>query len=131
VTVFRVSLAILFLSGARPEEIGAFFVLAVGARIAYSQTKPVPGTVQVHMVITDQAVNDDSEVPSLTVENVQVKQGKNVLKVDQVIPARDDNGALQLCILIDDTCDTSIGNNLNDLLTCRSSAWPRAGPNQK
>jgi hypothetical protein len=32
-----------------------------------------------------------------------------------VIPARDDNGALQLFILIDDTCDTGIGNNLNDL----------------
>src|ERR1700722_13733328 len=54
-------------------------------------------------------------MPSLTVENVQVKQGKNVLKVDHVIPARDDNGALQLFILIDDTCDTGIGNNLNDL----------------
>ena len=95
--------------------VGAFFLMAVGARIAYSQAKPALGTVQVHLVITDQAVNDDSEMPSLTVENVQVKQGKNVLKVDHVIPARDDNGALQLFILIDDTCDTGIGNNLNDL----------------
>jgi len=95
--------------------VGALFVLAVGARIGYSQAKPASGTVQVHMVITDQAVNDDSEVPVLTAESVQVKQGKDVLKVDQVIPARDDNGALQLFILIDDTCDTGIGNNLNDL----------------
>jgi len=95
--------------------VGALFVLAVGARIGYSQAKPASGTVQVHMVITDQAVNDDSEVPVLTAENVQVKQAKDVLKVDQVIPARDDNGALQLFILIDDTCDTGIGNNLNDL----------------
>jgi hypothetical protein len=95
--------------------VGAFCVLAVGVRIAHSQAKPASGTVQVHMVITDQAVNDDSEMPALTAENVQVKQGKGVLKVDQVIPARDDNGALQLFILIDDTCDTGIGNNLNDL----------------
>ena len=95
--------------------VGAFCVLAVGVRIAHSQAKPASGTVQVHMVITDQAVNDDSEMPALTAENVQVKQGKNVLKVDQVIPARDDNAALQLFILIDDTCDTGIGNNLNDL----------------
>ena len=95
--------------------VGAFFVLAVGARIGYSQAKPASGTVQVHMVITDQAVNDDSEMPALTAGNVQVKQGKDVLKVDQVIPARDDNGALQLFILIDETCDTGIGNNLNDL----------------
>ena len=95
--------------------VGTLFVLAVGARIAYSQAKPASGTVQVHMVITDQAVNDDSEMPALTAENVQVKQGKNVLKVDQVIPARDDNGALQVFILIDETCDAGIGNNLNDL----------------
>jgi lipopolysaccharide export system protein LptA len=95
--------------------VGALFVLAVSARIAYSQAKPASGTVQVHMVITDQAVNDDSEMPALTAENVQVKQGKDVLKVDQVIPARDDNGALQLFILIDETCDAGIGNNLNDL----------------
>jgi hypothetical protein len=101
--------------GAVLAVVGALFVLAVGARIAYSQAKPASGTVQVHMVVTDQAVNDDSEMPSLTAENVQVKQGKDVLKVDQVIPARDDNGALQLFILIDDTCDTGIGNNLNDL----------------
>jgi hypothetical protein len=95
--------------------VGAFCVLAGGVRIAHSQAKPASGTVQVHMVITDQAVNDDSEVPALTAENVQVKQGKNALTVNQVIPAKDDNGALQLFILIDETCDTGIGNNLNDL----------------
>jgi hypothetical protein len=44
-----------------------------------------------------------------------VKQGKAVLKVDQVIPAQGDNAALQLFILIDDTCDPVIGGNLNDL----------------
>jgi hypothetical protein len=95
--------------------VGAFCALAVGVRIAHSQAKPASGTVQVHLVVTDEAVNDDSEIPALTAENVQVKQGKNVLKVDQVIPAKDDNGALQLFILIDETCDTGIGNNLNDL----------------
>jgi hypothetical protein len=89
--------------------------MAIGVKVAYSQAKPTSGTVQVHLVITDQAVSDDSEVPALTAENVQVKQGKNALKVDQVIPAKDDNGALQLFILIDETCDAGIGNNLNDL----------------
>jgi hypothetical protein len=67
------------------------------------------------MVITDQAIRDDSEVPILRPENVQVKQGRNVLKVDQLIPARGDNAALQLFILIDDTCDVGIGNSLNDI----------------
>jgi hypothetical protein len=73
------------------------------------------GTVQVHMVITDEAVRDNSEVPILRPENVQVKQGKTSLKVDHLIPARADNAALQLFILIDDTCDSGIGNSLNDI----------------
>jgi hypothetical protein len=91
-------------------------LLGFGARIVSSQENPgAPSTAQVHMVITDQALRDDSEVPILRPENVQVQQGKTSLKVDHLIPARGDNAALQLFILIDDTCDTSIGNSLNDL----------------
>ncbi len=67
------------------------------------------------MVITDEAVRDGTEVPVLRPENVQVKQGKNLLNINAVIPARGDNAALQFFILIDDTCDSSIGNSLNDL----------------
>src|SRR5580704_9398920 len=90
--------------------------LGFGARIVYSQEKAsAPTTVQVHMVITDQAVRDNGEVPVLRPENVQVKQGKNLLNINAVIPARGDNAALQFFILIDDTCDSSIGNSLNDL----------------
>ncbi len=95
--------------------LGTFCLLAVSGGSCYAQEKTAPGTVQVHMVITDQALRDDSEVPILRAENVKVKQGKNALKVDHLIPARGDSAALQLFILIDDTCDTSIGNNLNDI----------------
>jgi hypothetical protein len=91
------------------------FALSLGVPVVRSQGTPAPGTVQVHLVITDQAINDSSEVPVLTAGNVQVSQGKNMLKVESIIPARGDNAALQLFVLIDDTCDTSIGNNLNDL----------------
>jgi hypothetical protein len=94
----------------------ALGALGFEARITYSQDKAgTAGTVQVHMVITDEAVRDNTEVPILRPENVQVKQGKNLLKVDHVIPARGDNAALQFFILIDDTCDSSIGNSLNDI----------------
>jgi hypothetical protein len=94
----------------------ALVLLGFGARIVSPQKNPATSrTVQVHMVITDEALRDDSEVPTLRPENVQVKQGKTALKVDHLIPARGDNAALQLFILIDDTCDTNIGNNLNDL----------------
>jgi hypothetical protein len=92
-----------------------FCALAIGARMLHSQDKTTPSTVQVHMVITDQAFSDNSEVPVLRPDAVQVKQGKNLLKVDQLIPAQGDNAALQLFILIDDTCDPVLGNNLNDL----------------
>jgi len=94
----------------------ALVLLGFGARIAWSQEKPsASSALQVHMVITDEALRDESEVPILRPENVQVQQGKTSLKVDHLIPARGDNAALQLFILIDDTCDTSIGNSLNDL----------------
>lgn len=94
----------------------ALALLGLEARIVSSQEKaPASGTVQVHMVITDQAVRDDAEIPILRPENVQVRQGKTPLKIDTVIPARGDNAALQFFILIDDTCDPSIGNSLNDL----------------
>jgi hypothetical protein len=90
--------------------------LGLEAVTVNSQDKSsAPATVQVHMVITDQAVRDNGEVPILRPENVQVKQGKNLLNINAVIPARGDNAALQFFILIDDTCDPSIGNSLNDL----------------
>ncbi|MGA7223965.1 MAG: hypothetical protein WA867_19755 [Candidatus Acidiferrales bacterium] len=91
-------------------------LIGSGAQIASAQENPSASSgVQVHMVITDEAIRDNTEIPVLHPENVQVKQGKNVLKVSQVIPARGDNAALQLFILIDDTCDTGIGNSLNDI----------------
>lgn len=94
----------------------AFVLLGSGVRTVRSQDNSAASTtVQVHMVITDQALRDDSEVPILRPEAVQVKQGKTSLKVTHLIPARAENAALQLFILIDDTCDTGIGNNLNDL----------------
>jgi hypothetical protein len=94
----------------------AVVLLGLGSRITISQDSTgASSAVQVHMVITDEAVRDDSEIPILRPENVQVNQGKTSLKVDHLIPARGDNAPLQFFILIDDTCDTGIGNSLNDL----------------
>lgn len=92
------------------------FILALSVRIVHSQGKAPSTTVQVHLVVTDQTFNDSSELPVLRPENIQVRVGKDVAKVEHLIPARDDNGALQLIVLIDDTCEAStLGNNLNDL----------------
>jgi hypothetical protein len=89
--------------------------LAISARVLPSQEKAARSTVQVHMVITDQRLTDTNEVPVLWQDAVQVKQSKNALNVDQVIPASGDNAALPSFILIDDTLDHGIGTNLADL----------------
>jgi hypothetical protein len=92
------------------------FVFLCGARLAQSQEKPAASSVDVHMVITDEAVRDDAELAILRPENIQVKLGRDNVNVKQLIPARGENAALQLFILIDDTCDTqAIGNSLNDI----------------
>jgi len=85
----------------------------------YSQAQPEtdrPRGTQVHVVITDMAVQDDAELPRLSKEDISVKQGKNTLTVTQLLPARDQAASLQLMVLIDDTLNTSaVGNNLNDI----------------
>jgi len=95
--------------------LGAFCAMTLISQIANSQEKSVSKTVPVHLVITDGALREDKELPPLQKEDVKVKQGKNFLQVTQLIPAQGDNAALQLMILIDDTLNTSVGNNLTDI----------------
>ena len=85
------------------------------SQIANAQDKSGPKSVPVHFVITDAALREEAELPPLRREDVKVKQGKNFLQVTQLIPAQGDNAALQLMILIDDTLNTSVGNNLTDV----------------
>ena len=94
----------------------AFCILAPVLPCAYSQDNAGAAGVQVHLVITDMALQDDKELPRLQKEDVKVKLGKNPAPVTQLIPARDESAALQLMILIDDTLNISaVGNNLTDL----------------
>ena len=96
--------------------IGLFALRVLSGRLVHSQGKAVSNTVRVHMVITDQLFDDTGEVPALRPDNVKVKVGKEATKIDHLIAARGDSAALQLFVLIDDTCETSaIGSNLNDL----------------
>jgi hypothetical protein len=85
---------------------GAFGSLAVLAGMGFQGSIAHSQGVQVHMVITNEAVKDGDDTPDLKPGNVEVTQGKAVLKLTQVIPAQADNAALQLFILIDDTCDS-------------------------
>lgn len=93
----------------------ALCVIAFIRQAAHSQEKSASNTVQVHVVITDAALREDSELPRLQKADVKVKQGKQFLQVQQVILAQGDQAALQLMILMDDTLNTSVGNSLTDL----------------
>ncbi len=95
--------------------LGTMCTITLGNLIADAQEKTAPSTAEVHVVIADMAVRDNSEVPRLGPSDVKVKQGKTFLQVKQLIPAQGDNAALQLMILIDDTLDPVIGGNLNDI----------------
>jgi hypothetical protein len=95
--------------------LSALFILSLAVPVVHSQQKSTQAAVQVHLVITNEAARGDGEVPTLQSGDVKVKQGKNFLNVNQLIPAQGDNAALQLFILIDDTLGTGVGNNLNDI----------------
>jgi hypothetical protein len=95
--------------------LGTLCALTLTAPIGQSQEKKTLSSVQVHLVITNEAVRSDSDVPSLQSGDVKVKQGKSFLKVNQLIPAQGENAALQLFILIDDTLDSRVGNSLSDI----------------
>jgi len=95
-------------------SLGILCALIFNSSTVYSQEKSASG-VQVHLVITNEAVRVDTELQTLQAGDVKVKQGKASLSVSQLIPAQADNAALQLFILIDDTLGSGIGNNLNDV----------------
>jgi hypothetical protein len=92
-----------------------FCLLISNLGSSFPQEKAAPGAVQVHVVITAEAQREDNDLPALRQDDVKVKQGKTFLQVTQLIPARGDAVALQLFILIDDTLDSHVGNNLNDI----------------
>jgi hypothetical protein len=68
------------------------------------------------MVVTVEPLKDeDRTIPALSRENVRVRQGKNTLTVNEWIPGRGEQAAMQLFILIDDTSDTVLGLQFNEM----------------
>ena len=89
--------------------------LTLTAPMVVSQETKTQGSAQVHLVITNEAVRGDGDVPTLQSGDVKVKQAKTSLRVNQLIAAKGDNAALQLFILVDDTLGSGVGNNLTDI----------------
>ncbi len=84
---------------------------------AQDSTAPAPsaGAATVHMVVTEETVSGDANPPAITAQDIQVKSGKDRLKVSNLIPAQGDQAGLQLFIAIDDTCTTDLGSLLSDV----------------
>jgi len=89
-----------------------FIVLPLQAqeKAAHAAGVPVKMTVTVN-------VASDKRMPEISRDDVLVKRGKDRLTVTNWIPATGDNAGLDLFILIDDACDTSLGSQLDDLRT--------------
>jgi hypothetical protein len=81
-----------------------------------AQDNATATTVPVRMTITASPVGD-KPAPDLSAADVMVKQDKDRLKVTDLIPARGDRAGLELFVLVDDACDTSLGSQLSDLRT--------------
>lgn len=96
------------------------WMLAICTAMLVASTDPLvtaQGTaaIPVHMVVTAESVKDATAPQQIDKSNVTVKQGKNKLEVTDWIPAQGDQAALQLYILIDDTCDSQLGSHLDEL----------------
>ena len=76
---------------------------------------PSGGGATVHMVVTEEPVRGEANPSAITAQDIQVKSGKDRLKVNNLIPAQGDQAGLQLFIAIDDTCTTDLGTLLSDV----------------
>jgi hypothetical protein len=72
--------------------------------------------VPVKMTVTVN-VDPDKQMPEIKQQDVIVKLNRKRVPVTGWVPAQGDRAGLDLFILIDDACDTSLGSQLNDLRT--------------
>jgi len=91
---------------------------AVGMLAAGTGSKaaevPSSGTVPVTMTVTAN-VAGNKRMPDVSREDVVVKQGKNRVEVTDWVPARGERAGLDLFILIDESADSRIGSQFDDL----------------
>ena len=93
-----------------------FFLLALFT-LAWSleATAPTPPEgVTVRMVVTASGVSD-SNLPEVSMRDVQVSQRRQSLQITGWTPARGNHAGLNMFLLIDDASERSLGSQLNDL----------------
>lgn len=99
----------------RQSRLGLAAILLAVSAGGFLHAQEGAATLPVHMVVTAESTKDSANPPDLDRRDVIVQQGKNRLQVTDWIPARADAAALQLFILIDDTCSTELGSYLDEI----------------
>lgn len=89
------------------------FILLSGTRFLQAET--VPG-VPVQMIVSVEP-KKGNEIPTITLQDVFVHQGKDRRPVINWVPATGRYGGLALAILIDDSAGPSLGTQFNDIKT--------------
>jgi hypothetical protein len=89
-------------------------LLVVSATVTPLRGQEKPSTTPVRMTVTA-SVPADKRMPEITRADVLVKQGKDRLPVAEWAAAQGDRAGLDLFVLIDDACDSSLGSQLDDL----------------
>jgi len=93
-----------------------FFIAVLtlcGTLAIAKDTVPAAGE-SVQAIVTVEAVHAKS-VPALAPEDFMVFQGRNRLRVDNVLPCQGDHAGLELYLLLDDASGSSLGSQLEDL----------------
>jgi hypothetical protein len=88
--------------------------MLAGISAAHAADTVVKSTVPVSMTVTA-SVPGDKRMPDLSQDDILVKQGKERLQVTNLIAARGENAGLELFILIDDSVDSRIGLQFDEL----------------
>jgi len=100
-------------------------VLAISFSIHAQDAAPA-ATVPVHMTVTVNVIGENKKMPDLDRRDIMVKQGKNRLQVIDWFPATGDHAGMQLFVLIDDSSDTSLGSQLDDVRAFINAQPPSA-----
>jgi hypothetical protein len=85
------------------------------ASALFSTAREPEPTVPVKMTVTLDVVGEGKRTPDVTLEDVMVKQGKDILRITDWVAAKGDRAGLDLFILIDDASETGLGTELRDL----------------
>jgi hypothetical protein len=102
-------------SSLKSSRLIGFVCLLVAAFLTHTCAAAAdPQSPPVHTVVTVEALHG-SDVPEVSRQDVMVFEGHNRDQVTDWVPARGDNAALELFILIDDSSNMSLGTQLDDL----------------